>query len=141
MPRSSNDWADTDTDAAATQTVAGALDDSESGRPARSHAWLRRIAVLAVAVAALALIFHFPVVNSAVAVIAAWALVRIGFAMLRPLAQPPPPPPEPGQLRKVKVTYRCGVCGTEVRMTMANVEDPEPPRHCMEDMEPVGSPQ
>jgi hypothetical protein len=29
------------------------------------------------------------------------------------------------------------VCGTEVRMTAADTEDPAPPRHCMEDMELV----
>jgi DNA-directed RNA polymerase subunit RPC12/RpoP len=37
----------------------------------------------------------------------------------------------------VKLIYRCSICGTEVRMTAANDEDPEPPRHCMDDMELV----
>ncbi len=40
----------------------------------------------------------------------------------------------PGELRKVKLQYRCDVCGTEVRMTAANDQMPEPPRHCLEDM-------
>jgi hypothetical protein len=40
-------------------------------------------------------------------------------------------------MRKVKITYRCSLCGTEVRMTMAPDEEPEPPRHCMEDMDLV----
>jgi hypothetical protein len=31
------------------------------------------------------------------------------------------------------------VCGTEVRMTMANDEVPDPPRHCMDEMELVPS--
>jgi DNA-directed RNA polymerase subunit RPC12/RpoP len=35
----------------------------------------------------------------------------------------------------VKLTYRCSICGTEVRMTTAIEQDPEPPRHCMEDMD------
>jgi hypothetical protein len=29
------------------------------------------------------------------------------------------------------------VCGTEVRMTMANDEVPDAPRHCMEEMDLV----
>ena len=33
--------------------------------------------------------------------------------------------------------YRCSICGTEVRMTAANDEVPEPPRHCLEDMDLV----
>ena len=41
------------------------------------------------------------------------------------------------ELRKVKLVYRCAVCGTEVRMTMANDEVPDPPRHCMDEMELV----
>ena len=30
--------------------------------------------------------------------------------------------------------YRCSICGTEVRMTVANDEMPDPPRHCQDDM-------
>jgi hypothetical protein len=37
-------------------------------------------------------------------------------------------------MRKVKLTFRCEICGTEVRMTAAPDQDPEPPRHCQEDM-------
>lgn len=64
-------------------------------------------------------------------------ILRVGYFVLQQLATPPPPPPDPGLLRKVKLTYRCSVCGTEVRMTAATNEDPEPPRHCMEDMDLV----
>jgi DNA-directed RNA polymerase subunit RPC12/RpoP len=35
----------------------------------------------------------------------------------------------------VKLQYRCSLCGTEVRMTVATEEAPDPPRHCMDDME------
>jgi hypothetical protein len=63
--------------------------------------------------------------------------VKIGFAMLRGLAEPVPEPPPAGELRKVKITYRCSICGTEVRMTTANDQMPEPPRHCLEDMDLV----
>jgi dihydroxyacetone kinase-like predicted kinase len=53
------------------------------------------------------------------------------------LATPLPPPPPPGELRKVRLTFRCSICGTEVRMTVANDEVPDPPRHCQDEMELV----
>ena len=72
-----------------------------------------------------------------VAAAVVWVLFKIGFAMLGGLARPIPEPPPAGELRKVKITYRCSICGTEVRMTVANDQMPEPPRHCQEDMELV----
>jgi hypothetical protein len=72
-----------------------------------------------------------------VAVLAGWLILKVGFAVLGGLATPLPPPPPPGELRKVRLTYRCSICGTEVRMTSANDEVPEPPRHCQEDMDLV----
>ena len=61
--------------------------------------------------------------------------IRIGLGFLRSLAQPIPEPPPAGELSKVKLQYRCSICGTEVRMTSAVNRDPEPPRHCLEDMD------
>ena len=72
-----------------------------------------------------------------VAAVAVWVLFKVGFAMLGGLAQPVPEPPPAGELRKVKITYRCAICGTEVRMTVANDQMPEPPRHCMDEMDLV----
>jgi hypothetical protein len=72
-----------------------------------------------------------------IAAFAVFLLFKIGFAMLGGLAQPVPEPPPAGELRKVKITYRCSICGTEVRMTVANDQMPEPPRHCLEDMDLV----
>ena len=72
-----------------------------------------------------------------IAAVAVFVLFKIGFAMLGGLAQPVPEPPPAGELRKVKITYRCSICGTEVRMTVANDQMPEPPRHCLEDMDLV----
>lgn len=69
------------------------------------------------------------------AVFMAIVLLRMGVAILRMLATPLPEPPPVGELRKVKLQYRCSLCGTEVRMTVATDETPEPPRHCMDDME------
>jgi hypothetical protein len=70
-----------------------------------------------------------------VAVLAGWLMLKVGFAIMRSLATPLPPPPPPGELRKVRLTFRCSICGTEVRMTSANDEVPDPPRHCQEDMD------
>ncbi|MBI2704617.1 MAG: hypothetical protein HYX32_04920 [Actinobacteria bacterium] len=72
-----------------------------------------------------------------IAMIAFLVIMRIGFGILRGLAQPVPEPPPPGELRKVKIGYRCSICGAEVRMTVAPDEDPAPPRHCQEDMDLV----
>ena len=77
------------------------------------------------------------IVKVLVAVVVAYAVLRLGLAMLRNLARPLPEPPDPGTLRKVKIEYRCGICGAEVRMTVAPDEDPEPPRHCQDEMDLV----
>lgn len=72
-----------------------------------------------------------------VAVLVFLAIWKVGRMMLGGLVRPMPAPPPPGELRKVKILFRCAVCGTEVRMTSANDEVPEPPRHCMDEMELV----
>jgi hypothetical protein len=77
------------------------------------------------------------VVRVLVGVAAFLVIWRVGRAMLGGLVRPMPEPPPPGELRKVRIVYRCGVCGTEVRMTLANDEVPDPPRHCMDEMELV----
>ncbi|MCH7788793.1 MAG: hypothetical protein IH940_05060 [Acidobacteria bacterium] len=74
-------------------------------------------------------------VRLALALGAAAILIRIGMGFLRSLAQPIPEPPPAGELRNVKLQYRCSICGTEVRMTSATDLEPEPPRHCLEDMD------
>jgi len=77
------------------------------------------------------------IVNVLIAVAAMLVIGFTGLSILRAMAQPIPEPPPPGELRKVKIKFRCSICGTEVRMTAANNEVPEPPRHCLEDMELV----
>jgi hypothetical protein len=64
-------------------------------------------------------------------------LWKTGIAMLRGLTTPMPPPPPAGEMRKVNVRYRCGVCGLEIRLTMAPDEDPPPPKHCLEEMDVI----
>ena len=73
------------------------------------------------------------------AIAVAMVLLRMGLAVLRTLATPLPEPPPTGELRKVKLQYRCSLCGTEVRMTVATDESPNPPRHCMDDMELIAT--
>ncbi|MFT6293702.1 MAG: hypothetical protein ACJAR2_004333 [Ilumatobacter sp.] len=63
-----------------------------------------------------------------------WVLWKSGIAMLRSFTRLPPEPLPTGELRKIKINYRCDLCGVEIRMTMAPDEDPPPPRHCLEDM-------
>ncbi|MEM7284873.1 MAG: hypothetical protein AAF480_00845 [Actinomycetota bacterium] len=75
------------------------------------------------------------VVNIVIAIAIAWVIWRSGIAMLRALATPLPEPPPAGELRKVKIGYRCPICGTEVRMTVSTHEEPEAPRHCQADMD------
>ena len=77
------------------------------------------------------------IVNLVIAVVVAALIMRVGLTMLRGLAQPVPEPPPAGELRKVKIAYRCSICGSEVRMTIAPDEDPQAPRHCLEDMDLV----
>jgi hypothetical protein len=75
-----------------------------------------------------------------IAVLAFLVIMRVGIAILRAVATPVPEPPPPGELRKVNLRYRCSLCGAEVRMTVAAEQEPDPPRHCMEDMELVATP-
>ncbi len=100
--------------------------------PKRSTiAWLAVFTLLAWLVTRAAIL---PLVVAAVVV---GLLFKVGYAMLGGLAQPVPEPPPAGELRKVKIMYRCSICGTEVRMTTANDEMPDAPRHCLEDMDLV----
>ena len=77
------------------------------------------------------------VLKIGIAVVAGLLIWKIGAMMLGGLVRPVPEPPPAGELRKVRLRYRCSICGTEVRMTAANDEVPEPPRHCQEDMDLV----
>ena len=80
------------------------------------------------------MIFGVSIVRLIVAILAAYLIIRAGLAMLRGMAAPIPEPPPPGVLLKVKIQFQCQMCGTEVRMTMSTDEEPEPPRHCMQEM-------
>jgi hypothetical protein len=74
-----------------------------------------------------------------IAVLVGYAILRTGLAVLRMFATPLPEPPPAGEMRKVKMNYRCDICGTEVQMKVATSADPEAPRHCLDDMRLVSS--
>lgn len=74
------------------------------------------------------------VINIAIALVAFYLIMRTGMRLLGGFAQPMAEPPPPGEMRKVRIEYRCDICGSEARMTMAPDEDPPAPRHCLEDM-------
>ncbi|MEM9564572.1 MAG: hypothetical protein AAGA93_18265 [Actinomycetota bacterium] len=102
----------------------------------------RRHQILLVALAAAAVLFvvaGFSIWRTGIAIGAMYLLFRISFAIVGAFARPVPAPPPPGELRRVRLTYRCAVCGTELRMTLANDEVPEPPRHCTEPMELIAT--
>ena len=74
------------------------------------------------------------VLQVVIAVVIFVVVMRVGIWMLRLIVAPPPPAPPKGELRKIDARYRCSVCGMEMKVTLAPDEEPEPPRHCMEEM-------
>lgn len=68
-----------------------------------------------------------------------YIVYRLGLRMMATFSRPIPPPPPPGELRRVRLTYRCSLCWTEMRMTRAPVQHPEPPRCCSEDMDLIAN--
>jgi len=74
------------------------------------------------------------VLQVVVAVLIFALVMRVGLWLLRLIASDPPPPPPRGELRRIDSRYRCSVCGMEMKIMLAPDEDPEPPRHCMEEM-------
>ncbi|MBB32874.1 MAG: hypothetical protein CL455_04425 [Acidimicrobiaceae bacterium] len=75
------------------------------------------------------------IISVVIAIAVAYVILRIGLSIFRLLATPLPEPPPAGELRKVKLNFRCSTCGSEVRMTVATDEHPDPPRHCMSEMD------
>ena len=110
--------------------------DDVAARP-KKHWWGRWWFLLLLVVVisiGIQLVFDTQGATTFAAVLLGAVIFRTGWFFLQSFATPLPPPPDPGTLRKVKLVYRCEICGTEVRMTSAIDEDPEPPRHCMDDM-------
>ena len=102
-----------------------------------SSVQLRRrniIRVFAVVCAVLLVAAGFGLVRSVIAVVAGYALFMTGVKTIGAFARPIPEALPPGELRRVKLNYRCDICGTELRLTLANDQVPEPPKHCTEPM-------
>lgn len=116
-------------------------DDSavESAARARDVATRTRrkriIQALVVGAGLTLLALGFPLVRVVIAVVIGYLIVMTGFGVLGAFARPVPEPPPPGELRRVKLTYRCSSCGAELRMTLANDRIPQAPRHCSDEMD------
>lgn len=74
-------------------------------------------------------------IRTLIAVAAAFVLLTFGLQVIGSFARPIPEAPPAGELRRVRLKYRCPSCGTELRMTHANDQVPDPPRHCADEME------
>jgi hypothetical protein len=77
------------------------------------------------------------VLQVVIAVLIFAVVMRAGLWLLRMIVADPPAPPPRGEMRRVDARYRCSVCGMEMKVTLSPDEDPEPPRHCMEEMAPI----
>lgn len=97
----------------------------------------RRIAMLigSTVVAVILVLLGNDPLRVLIAAVTAYLILRIGFAIIGAFARPVPEAPPQGELRRVKLTYRCSTCGSELRMTLANDEVPQAPRHCAGEME------
>ncbi len=73
------------------------------------------------------------------AVIAAVVIYVVIAGLLSKFKISPDAEPDPDSVVPVNQRYRCTVCGAEVTMTAAQADDDvEAPRHCREDMIPIG---
>jgi len=75
------------------------------------------------------------VINVIIAILIFVVVLRTGLWGLRLVATKPPPPPPRGELRKIDAKYRCSVCGMEMKVTLSPDQEPDAPRHCMEEMD------
>ena len=79
------------------------------------------------------------VVRVVIALVAMLAIYLVGAGTLRKFKIAPDSEPDPSQVVPVDARFACIVCGAEVTMTAAQDGDAiEAPRHCREDMVPVG---
>lgn len=110
---------------------------TDAGRRDAAIQQRRRLVLRILTVAAfIALVIAgYPLTRTLVAVASGYLLLATGVKILGAFARPIPDAPPPGELRRVKLTYRCGSCGTELRLTLANDTVPVPPRHCADEME------
>jgi hypothetical protein len=80
------------------------------------------------------------VVSVAIAIAMAFVIFKVGYGLLGSFSSPMPEPPPPGEMRKVKLTYKCPQCGMQLRVTQAPDQEILAPRHCMDEMDLVPEP-
>ncbi len=73
----------------------------------------------------------------AIAIAIGVAIIAMTLWVVRLLLIPQPADPDPDAVKEVAVDYRCVVCGLRLTITHAQQDEPEPPRHCREDMTEV----
>ncbi len=112
------------------------IDSAAASRDERIQRQRRnRLLLVVVALTAGLIGFGLDPVRVVIAVAGFYLILRVGIAVLGAFARPIPEPPPPGELRRVKLVYRCSSCGAELRMTLANDQVPQPPRHCADEMD------
>ncbi len=74
------------------------------------------------------------VVRVVLALVCALLVYVLGARMIAKFKAAPPEEPDPDDVKPVNLRFRCQVCGAEVTMTAAHDDEPDPPRHCREDM-------
>ncbi len=77
--------------------------------------------------------------NIVIALVIGVVIWRASISLIRLLGTPPPEV-DPEDVIDVEQDYKCTVCGTEVTMTVQNVSEASPPKHCREEMVPVWRP-
>ena len=76
----------------------------------------------------------------AVALLMSFVIFKVGYALLASFSSPMPAPPPTGEMRRVKLRFKCSQCGMELRVTAAPDEVVLAPRHCMDEMDEVPEP-
>lgn len=78
------------------------------------------------------------VVQIGIAIGIGLTILLAGRWAVRLLATPGPEEVDPDDVVAVEVSFRCTECGMQLTVTHAQGSDVTAPRHCREEMEPLG---